>query len=185
MVLEPRPPPPPPPDHYVLRPAGPHRPPYPLFAHDDRSERDGGNGERVDIIIEEGSVSSRGRGGNGRGRRVVGLRMQQERWERISRRGSDVEGEGGEERGDDDGVIYMRRSRGRNRGMETRRGDRGDILRVRKENVRDRRQREEMRSGGEGERRGNGNRGRGHGIHIQRPRARGRFEMRGALQDER
>ena len=99
-----------------------------------------------------------------------------------------MEGENGEERGDDDddddGVIYMRRSRGRNRGAETRRGDRAEILRVRKEKVRNGRQREEMRSGGEGERRGNGNRGRGLGSRGQRARARGRFEMRGALQDE-
>ena len=193
--------------HVVDLPPPPHDHAFPI------PERFGGvrgdDDRGYEIIIEEGSFSGRGEeddenGRRGRrGRRVVGLRMQQERWERMSRRGSDV-GAGEEGRDDDEEVFYMRRrrSRERDREMDPRRGGREEILRVRTERVRrDIRQRGEERNGGGGERArgrgrwrgngtgdGNGNRGRGRGrgqvYRGERAIARGRVEMRGALQEE-
>ena len=155
----------------------------------------GGGGKekekRADIIIDEGSVSSQGKKGDGggrRGRRMVGLTMEQERWVRVSRRGSDVEvgGAGVEsqdgEEGDDDEITYMTRSGRRDGEMETRREDRGELLVVRREKVEKNRHRQMEGRGSGNERggRGNGNRGGGWGSGGQ-TRARGRFEMSGAL----
>ncbi len=65
---------------------------------------------------------------------------------RVDRREGDVEvgaeREDGGGRGDDE-VIYMTRSGRGNRGMETRRGDRREVLVVRREKVRNGRHRED------------------------------------------